>query len=77
MKYFICLPACHVTLTNVRELWTCKCDTPLLKYLLKKLRGTSHKNILGERISKKVGEFVHFNVFERQTKVMHGKITEW
>ncbi len=41
--------------------------------------GTSNKNILGERASddKKVGEFVHFNVFERQTpfEVIHGKIT--
>ncbi len=26
---------------------------------------------------KKVAEFEHFNVFERQTKVKHGKITDW
>ncbi len=40
------------------------------------LRGTSNKNILGERGSddKNVEEFVHFNVFERQTPSMHGNI---
>ncbi len=43
--------------------------------------GILNKNIIGEKGSydKNIGEFVQFNVFERQTpfKVTHGKITDW
>ncbi len=75
-KWNICLPTCHVTITNAREPLTNKCDTSLLKYLFSNLRGISNKNIIDEKGSydKNIGEFVHFNVFERQTpfKVTHG-----
>ncbi len=60
-----------------------KCDDSLKYFIFyfKNLRVTSNKNTLGERGSddKKVGEFVHSDVFERQTpsKVIHGEITDW
>ncbi len=48
-------------------------------FILKSQGYTSNKNI-GESGSddKKIGEFVLFNVFERQkpSKVLHGKITD-